>query len=506
MGHFDKKILPFSERDALAKFCIFLSECCSCKSGFVGDVCDVSLVALDGEALFPILLSKAREFGLEAEFFGHVTRFAEVKKLRQEIPAIKFSSLRDSSFQPLSSVCKLMRETVAEKVKRLDAVSTSVSGLKVDPGKLRSSRDALDGIYVGDSVQVDLEQASRPNCFTNFCVAFGTDADPGVGTINDTWEKKKGASSQVVFLKNVGNWSLAEIIPEPNGRWTFTKYSVSNGLEVVNGTTHVFDGRFVVLSRRKGYDFPGQVLGVCQFVRPSVGKLQCPGLCSKEFNVSAIKPVSLRPGSLTAFEGKVEADAANENCLASGHVLRVTRVSVSGLVVVDGFAEADVSAGKLSLVIKNSSNSLVTVSEGEGLLTVSCCFTDSELKNLLSRSSTASASLLPFWPHRKLRSSCQNGTDASGVGNGIDDSDVICISSSDEESLAAVGDDDDDGEIEIIDSRPPNDPSLSRIVSVEWSGCLFCDDRGRNEKCPICPEFEVRLTEFHDSFGIRVAR
>lgn len=407
----------FSEKEALSKFCTFLAECCSCSND--DNACDVTLVTKSGQELVPLMLSKVHEFDLEGEFFCHISNYAEIRK---EMTPAELAKIRDSSIKPLSSACQMLKNSLSkEGVKSLKKISVNVAALKIDPSQLKSSRELLQSIFIGDSVECNVGQCSRHSQKVELRLSFGNKFDSNFEMDNDVWaSKKKSASShKVVLLKNVENLSLAEIVPLPNGNWSFMKYSVSNGVDVHNGTTNVFGGKLIVLQRRSGFDFPGQILGVCQFVRPSLGRTLCPSECSKTVNVSSVRDFSLTPGSLTVAEAKiVDTDASVRSCIDADHVYMAECVLIPGLAVLDGLVA--ISGGCLKFVVKNVSGDVVNVTCADKFMSMACTFNKKGIHHLLSRESKNI--LLRWWSPK----SC--GTDPSEMSE-----EVIYVESSEEE-------------------------------------------------------------------------
>ena len=175
--------------------------------------------------------------------------------------------------------------------------------IKINKIELKSSPEVLKRLFVGgDSIDCRIGQVSRPNWITNLCLTF-RNGDEDDSACDDSWGKKKAPTSslKIVLLANYDKFSLAEISPEPSGNWTYTKYSILNGTEIWNGTTNVFKGKYLVLTRKEGFRFSGQTLGVCQFIRPSIGRTQCSRPCSTQLNFASDAMVDVKRGSTTVI-------------------------------------------------------------------------------------------------------------------------------------------------------------------------------------------------------------
>jgi len=102
----------FSERDAVAGFCSFLQDCCSCRTNS-SISCNVTLVTMSSATLTPILLSKVREHNLEKDFFQHISNVLDLltvaKKLKFNLPQ---DGIKTQQSSQVSVGCQKMRTVV----------------------------------------------------------------------------------------------------------------------------------------------------------------------------------------------------------------------------------------------------------------------------------------------------------------------------------------------------------------------------------------------------------
>ena len=452
------------------------------------------------------------EFNLEDDFFRHISKHATYQKLAKELPSHEMSKFSETNFRQVSSICQTMKSVSDKKPDLLKQLANPVSDLKIHETDLKSSSDILANIFVGDSVDCDVTQSSRPSWRSNLCLTFGTDDE--TTSCHDIWAKKKSVSSFKIFLlKNLSNFSLAEIRPEPNGHWTFTKYSVSDGNEITNGVSNVFNGKFLILNRKNGFNFPGQVLGVCQFVRPSIGKSQCAAACQKEFRLLSDSDIFLAPKSTSIVSLKIAKTDSDsfKKCLDSNHILRASKISISILAVIDGYSDANLT---MNFVVRNvGDDDVVRISNEKQFLTVTCCFNEKEFPGLLSRSSGKSSfnweketryKQLPSnrvvkcnqenHVVKKYDVSSQNNLENKTVVNRQTDPHKVVLSSASKEASNSVS--------EMTTNRVSDSNGNDPGVKV----CLVCSDVRHLEKCPNCPEMDVKLTDIQDKHGICVAR
>jgi hypothetical protein len=185
----------------------------------------------------------------------------------------------------------------------LDQFAVEASLIKINKIELKSSTETLKGLFIGgDSIDCRIGQVSRPNWMTNLCLTF-RNGDEDDLPCDDIWSKKKvpASSLKIILLANFDKFCLAEICPEPSGNWTHAKYSILNGTEIFNGTTNVFNGKYLILTRKEGFKFSGQTLGVCQFIRPSIGRTQCSRPCNSQFNIASDSTICVKPKSTTVI-------------------------------------------------------------------------------------------------------------------------------------------------------------------------------------------------------------
>jgi len=233
---------------------------------------------------------------------------------------------------------------------------------------------------------------------------------------------------------------------------------------VTNGTTNVFAGKFIVLNRRSGFDFPGQALGVCQFVRPSLGKSQCPAQCSKQFSLFASEDVLLEPDCYSIVAAKVGDEEVDfKGCVAAKHVVRVISASLPGIAAVDGLLRANAAAMKFA--VKNVTEGVVKISAGQRLLTVTCTYNGKEIQNLVSRSSE---NVLRRWSF---------GSNAETDDGDADIDDAVSVSSSVEE---LEDESDDDVDIQLV--------SLTNLFS------FFADAFSSKARCLLLEWCTVRCS------------
>jgi hypothetical protein len=399
-----------------------------------------------------------------------------------------------------------MKSVSDKKPDRLNQLADPVSALKIDKNELKSSSDTLANVFVGDSVDCDVAQSSRPSWKSNHCLTFGTDDE--ATSCDDIWAKKNSSPGfKIVLLKNLSKSSLAEISPKPNGNWTFSKYSVSDGSEISNGVTNVFNGKFLILNRKIGFIFPGQVLGVCQFIRPSVGKSQCSAPCLKEFHLSTDFETLLQPNSTSIITMKIdETDRDSfKNCHDSNHILRATKMSISNLVVIDGYSDASLT---MKFVIRNVSNDVVQISSKNLSVTVTCCFNEKEFQGLLSRPSNKSS----FNWDKQIREKKlpSNHVDNSNKENNAEKKDAknepVVKRQNDFHKISSDVKNKVDDALELVYEAPPKLVSDANGHDRSAGVCRFCSNIRHLEKCPTCPEMDIKLTDIRNEYGFCVAR